>query len=419
MASTSFVPTKSITYYYKIESVTMILPNNVKTTIEPTKVESFALIKDFTNNYLPLFRFSTLLSAYQLYNIIDNKDTVRFHIRITEYKYDYSRNVLKKQSLIDDIFCTIIEEETPNLDKKIIENAKNTTEAIGTESLNDFGSYMELYLFRESDLNAIKNMSNVVITNSNMTTVCTYLFSSAGIQKMLMSPLHNNNTYSQILIPPYTLVGALRFLEQNYGFYNTYSTIFFDFDTGYMVTHKMPCNTYRLGELKTLSLYVGSDDSSQAFYSGIIEKSTNDVMINITKNAAAFTNSSLTKDQIQGTNIVTIDQSTGNVTRSNSTTSNVGSRGTQVLVNKYNNSYMVNAEAYKTNESAVALTANIKMCSVNYFTPNKEYNVILEDSEANKIYKGLYRLTYAAHTFTRKGEEFEVSTVANFSRYTS
>lgn len=418
MASNSFDPSKSITYYYKVESVTMILPNNNKVTIQPAKVESFALIKDFTNNYLPIFRFSTTLSAYQVYNIIDNKDTVRFHIRITEYKYDYDKNVLKKESLIDDIFCTIIEEETPNLDKKIIENAKNTSEAIGTESLTDFGSYMELYLFRESDLNAIKNVNNVVITNSNMTTVCTYLFSSAGIKKMLMSPLHNNSSYSQILIPPYTLVGALRFLEQNYGFYNTYSTIFFDYDTGYMVSHRMPCNTYRRGEVKTLSLYVGADDSGQSFYSGLIEKSTNDILINITKNAASFTNSSLTKDQIQGTDVVTIDQSTGNVSRNTSKSTNVGNRGIQVLVNKYNNPYMVSAEAYRTNESSVSLTCNIKMCSVNYFTPNKEYNVILEDSEANKIYKGLYRLTYTMHTFTRKGEEFEVSTVANFSRYT-
>lgn len=419
MSNAKFDPNKSITYYYKIESVTMILPNNNKVTIEPTKVESFALIKDFTNNYLPIFRLSTLLSSYQVYNIIDNKDTVRFHIRISEYKYDYERNVLKKQSLIDDLFCTIIEEETPNLDKKIIENAKNSSEAIGTETLNDFGSYMELYLFRESDLNTIKNVNNVVISNSNMLTVCTYLLSSAGVKKMLMSPLHNNNYYSQILVPPYTLVGALRFLEQNYGFYNTYSTIFFDYDTGYMISHRMPCNTYRRGEVKTLSLYIGADDSSQTFYSGLIEKSSNDILINITKNAASFTNSSLTKDQIQGTDVVTIDQSTGSINRNTSKSKNVGNKGIQVLVNKYNNPFMVSAEAYRTNESSISLTCNIKMCSVNYFTPNKEYNVILEDSEANKMYKGLYRLTYATHTFTRKGEEFEVSTVANFSRYTN
>lgn len=419
MSSTNFDPKKSITFYYKIESVTMILPNNNKVTIEPTKVESFALIKDFTNNYLPIFRLSTMLSSYQVYNIINNKDTVRFHIRITEYKYDYEKNILKKQSFIDDLFCTIIEEETPNLDKKIIENAKNTSDSIGTESLNDFGSYMELYLFRESDLNAIKNVNNVVISNSNMLTVCTYLLSSAGVKKMLMTPLNNTRSYSQILIPPYTLVGALRFLEQNYGFYHTYSTIFFDYDTGYMLSHKMPCNTFRRGEVKRMSLYIGADDSSQTFYSGLIEKSDNDILINITKNAASFTNSSLTKDQIQGTDVLTIDQTTGAINRNTSKSSNVGNRGVQVLVNKYNNPFMVSAEAYRTNESAISLSCNIKMCSVNHFTPNKEYNVILEDSQANKMYKGVYRLSYATHTFTRKGEEFEVSTIANFSRYTN
>ena len=418
MNNTNFDPSKTISYYYKVESATMILPNNKKINIETTKIDSFALIKDFTNNYLPVFRFSSTLSAYQIYNIIDNKDTIRFHIKISEYKYDYNKNVLKKSSLIDDLFCTIIEEETPNMDKKLMENAKYNGEAVNGEKLNDFGSYMELYLFRENDLNIIKKVNNTVITNANMTTVCTYLLSSAGVKKMLMTPLHNNNVYEQILIPPYTLLGAFRFLEQNYGFYNTYSTLFFDYDTGYMISHRMPCNTYRRGEVNKISLYIGAEDSSQSFYSGIIEKSSSDILVNITKNAASFTNSSLTKDQIQGTDVITIDQSTGNINRNVSKSNTVGNKGIQILINKYNNPFIVSAEAYKTNEASVSLTCNIKMCSVNYFTPNKEYNVILEDSESNKLYKGLYRLTYATHTFERKGEEFQVSTVANFSRYT-
>lgn len=411
-----FDPKKSFRYTAQIESIKILVDGKKDIELTTTRVESFKISKSYDELYYPLFQLNLSLSAAHVFYIIENKDKIKFHVRVTSVKKTFNDEFIKKEDIINDILTTYIEEETPNVDKNLIDSVHNGSAFIGEECLNDFGSHMELYLFRDKDLNAGKTNVNYVFQNINITDILAFLLSTSGSKKVLMSPVENGTSYPEILLPPFTIIGCFKYIEAQYGIYSTYATIFYDFDVVYFLSKKLPCTAFRREEQKRVTINISKDDKSDTFFPGIFEQDKQPI-INVTKGAFQMTNASLTKDQIAGTDVLMIDND-GNSTEIKPNVSvNGNNKNKQIVVNNYSNPYTSKCEDYKINETSDNLTLNLTDCPVNLFTPNKEYSIVFQDQKLNTAYKGLYRLSNIAHSFTKQGEYFTNSSVLSLYRY--
>ncbi|WP_171567710.1 hypothetical protein, partial [Brevibacillus sp. MCWH] len=193
--------------------------------------------KDYENDYFPVIRLDLSLTTELYHEIIENKLDVKFRLRFQKLVVDENDKVLFKKDVFNSIFTAFIDESTPFLSKKEYEEAKKTTvlDEKGQHNAALSGNDVTFYLFNESDLLNSKKIISTVISSANMTQTLAYLLSSSGINKVLMVPLDNSSSYSQIIIPPLTTLGNLIYLDNQYGFYKTGSLIFFDTDCLYIL----------------------------------------------------------------------------------------------------------------------------------------------------------------------------------------
>lgn len=410
---------EDIKYFrYRLESVKMMIPGKNPIEIEPFRIDSMDIMKDYDNLFFPVFRISMTLRNEDLYALIKNKTGVKFHVRMISYEYEENSNKMKsKKNVFDEVFTTFLEDETPNLDEKTMQSVKEVNRKTDDDrDLNDFGSFIELYLFKEKDLNTGKASVNYVLKNCKVGDAITFLLSKNGMRKVLMSPLENRNTIPEIWIPPTTVIGGLYHIEQQHGLYNTYATIFFDIDAMYILNRRMPCTAWRNGEKRRTTLIVASDLVAESFYTGTYEENGN-MMVNITKNAVAFTNSSVVTDQVSGNNMLVVDQNTGDISRVKTNTVQRGSGNYHVMVNAYSNPFLVRCEEFNRTENSKVVTLNISDLDMSMFTPNKEFSMVFKDNKINKDYGGLYRLSQAIFKFTKHDNDFKISGTFTLKMY--
>ncbi len=237
-------------FKYAVDILTVIINDKVY-ELDPNFITFLSLEKDFDEDAFPVLQMEFSLNDSLYYEIIKNKEKVQFKIRIMKYLYDENNklrsndenNKLRSRSqLINDVFISFIEEETPEIDKKIKSKVSDESLLIANKSLR-------LFLFKKLDLVNTKNYINGVFKNVTMTELLSYILSTSGIKKVLLSPLHNVQRYDEIRIPPLTLLDTLDYLENVYdGFYNNGSTKFFDYDCMYFIDRGRRNNVYRNNE---------------------------------------------------------------------------------------------------------------------------------------------------------------------------
>ena len=135
---------------------------------------------------------------------------------------------------------------------------------------------------------------------------------------------------------------------------------------------------------------------------------------NITKNAINVMSSSITEDAIIGNNTIMVNSITGESTTIDSTS--IDRTGNyKVMVNKYDNPFIIEAEK-NDNEDSFICQINLKEFDIRAFTPNKEFLVHYEDERSNKEYGGVYRLTKMEFVFGKDGSMFTVSGLMTLKR---
>lgn len=397
-----------IRYKYKIQSAELLLPNKSPYTIDPIKISDIKIEKDFEVNFFPLFSFTLALSIDEYYMILENKTNIQMKLRFEYSKFDNNETELFTKLIFNDIFSFFIDENTPNFDKEIYNKQKEVENRGENGNLRDFSNSIELYLFKENDLNNSKKIINKVITRGTMLDSITYLLSSAGFRKVMLEPLDNNRIYNEILLPPTDVIKNLSYLENQYGFYNAYSTLFMDFDIAYLLSKKSGGGrVYKTNENRKTNLYIGSNSSPETVYSGGYTDTTS-YNIYITKDAVQFNSTTMTDDQIRGTNTLLVNGKTGDVHDITSPSIAKGNGNYSVKVDLYDNPFMV--EAIKMdNEGSYVAVINVSEFDYFAFTPNKEFMLIFEDNGIGKQYGGSYRLTKCNMNFKKEGATYSLN----------
>lgn len=397
---------------YQIGGIDMILPNKEPIAVDPIRVSAIDISKDFDSSFFPILHLVLNVSKDMYYDIIENKTSIKFRINLNSLNLSDEKQLPK--NVFNSLFTPFIDENTPYMERELTKKVRESEGTKDIVTLRDFENIIELYLFKEEDIINAKKITNVVIKRASMIDTITYLFAKSGIKSnVLMEPLDNNNIYNDIIIPPSNLLANLAYLENQYGLYNTWSTLFFDIDRIYLLSKKGGCWAYSTNEPKKVILNVGSNTSPNGIYStGGLDKGVYN--FNITKNAINVSSLSITEDAIIGNNTIMINSITGETEKIDSKSIDRGGNY-KVLVNKYDNPFIAQAEK-NDNEDSYIVNINLKEFDMRAFTPNKEFIIYFEEEKANKEFGGLYRLTKLEYVFSKDGSMYSISGVMTLKR---
>lgn len=411
------VPLNMRFYRYVVESLNILIPGSDPINVEGKMVTSIIFEKDFDNDYFPVLRLNVMLDPDRYVEIVKNKLNVKFRMRLQKYVYDNNKTVTFKKDVFNTTFCTFIDDNTPYFEGDL---SDATTAATNTEKspTQMAGKQYTFYLFNEDDVTRSKNIYNTVLDGVTMMDTVTWLLSRAGFTSVLMTNFDNKNTYDDVLIPPFPLLGTLQYLDNQYGFHEYGTLLFFDIDRTYFIDRSVKCTAWELNEYKRTTFHIkrttNPDNLSPGSYDDTDSKT---YFINVSPSSISIDNTSITQDQIDGNSLIIVNPSTGDARTITSSAIQRGDGIAKVLINKYNNTYRDNAELLKRQENSRVIQVTLGDYDIDSLSPNKEFVFTFEDTSINKDNGGSYRISYTALSLIRQGEDLVASGTALFKKY--
>lgn len=375
-------------YLYKVVEIKILNGEQVM-DIFPHSVTDITITHDFENSIYPIFRLQMVLTADQYYTIMQNKNTVKFKLRIQKF---YTEPSGEKPSLmrdwINDTFTLIMDDQVENVAGSNLDTkwSKYSSEA---EKLNCGEEY---YFYRDEVATAMKNIVNAVLTGENLTNAINYTCTVAGITNMLVSPLENQQTYPQLILPPLTVHKELQHLDSQYGFYKSGAVIYFGLKNSYILNFKGGCTAYATGESQQTNFLFLSPDQNESLESGMIMKNDGHYNIHWKVSDVQVNNQSITNDVVRGSNVTVVDPTTTSITKTSTSAVTKGSANSSIVLNQTENNWMSQTITAQNNADGTVITGSVSNVDLDALTPNKKFTLIFEDSALAMKYRGTYML---------------------------
>ena len=212
-----------VKYKYAITEFYIIL-NGVSQQFPIEKINGFRIENYFEDASFPIFKVNLVMEPSRYFEIIQNKDNVKFKMRIQSY-YTNNDSTTKSmvRDIINDVFVIFPDDSNADYEKEQKKEA-GTDKDRGNLEKNQ--NPVELFLFQDKIVNGLRSLFNGVVHNANLSTTVAYLLQTAGAKKILMSPVDNDKVFDNIVLPPQSIERQLKYLNNNYGFHE-YGTLFF------------------------------------------------------------------------------------------------------------------------------------------------------------------------------------------------
>lgn len=395
--------TRTNYYIYSIPICKILIPNSDPIDLHNDNILGFTIEKDYDNDYFPIFNLQLNLTYSQYYTIVNNKDTVRFKVRLEKTTYDEYGSSRYKEVVFDTNFSIFIEDNSSFFDKELHDK---TISLLGTAE--NRSSY-DFYLFKDTDITSSRKVINRVVDSSNMTNCIMYLLSKSGASNVLMTPLDNNSIYSDVILPPVKLIQAITYLEAHYGFYKHGTLFFYDFTTTYFINKRAECTAYRSGEFKDVIVTVFKAMNPNSKTPGNFKDSKSKTYtLHVTRDSMTMSSASIVADQIAGTNIGVINTKTN---ASIDVSPNITTRNSNqaYITNRFGNKYLPDIIKNNKYENDNIVDISLVDVDINCFEPNKKFILSFEDKSINVKHSGNYRLSYSLFTFIKQGDYYSVN----------
>ncbi|MDD3172194.1 MAG: hypothetical protein PHF63_00770 [Herbinix sp.] len=403
-------------YRYIIDPVTIMVNGSAITEVPTNRIKSFGLEKDFDFCHFPLLSVSLNIKPKIYQMIQDSRESVTFKIRIQRYSFDQTdlTNYKYKRDFINGVFTTFIDVKTPILDDTLIEydNEINNDD----NKINDLANVYTFYLFKEKDISNAAKINNLIFTSDTLTNIVTYLFYTCGVSNVLMSKLTNAALQSEVLLPPYTLTGAINYLDQQYGLYTTGSVLFFDYDRTYLLQKMAKCTAWRLNEYKKVVFSVTKiSNPNSSFPGSMVDSEKEYIYVNVTRNCVDILTDTITNDAVSGNNTLIVDPMSGGE-KVTSNAEQIGSGTYSVKMQSFENPYIKTMNNMIINENKTVINIYLTETDISEFTPNKEYVMTFEDQSVQAEYGGNYRLTFLSVEYSNQGDSYFANIMLTLKR---
>lgn len=404
---------KNFVFKYGIDKFEIIIPGEKEPiVVDPKGVGGMVIECDYEGSHFPLFRVDVTLDRVVYYKILDYKTEVRFKMRVNKYRL-FQDKMDKKSRDFDETFISFLPEED-SLTRDMVQAARNNSD----RSANETGTQkMSLYLFKEDDLIKTKKIISTVITSDSMPNITTYLLASAGFKKVLMTPMDNHSSYKEIVLPPYTMLNTISYLETRFGFYKTGAMIFFDIGTTYILKNSLTATAWRKNEYKKVIVHVAKPFNNETAMSGNkINDKDKTFVLDVEPRAVRISKPSILRDQLTGNHRLVVNPLNDATYNLKSKVEQRGDGTYNVLMNPYDNKYANSAEKFMIESSSVILRLTVNDIDRELCQPNKEFLFVFQDKKAQKKYGGNYRLIKADMVYSGAGSNMDSIALLTFKK---
>lgn len=399
-------------YEYMLD-VTIRIPGKKDYKLNDIQIEGIYLEKDYDNDHLPVLMLDTNIPKLVEAMIIKNKNDVTFTLNFTncvkdtddlEAQYD-------KKTVFSGVFTPIIPDTTPDQEKtlrKLLKEADGKTDEFDF-SMDDMANKVTFILIKKETSIAAKTIVNAVIPNVTLLEATSFLLSKAGCKNVLMSSLDNTDIISELVLLPIPMLSELEYLINYYGFHKEGTQVFMDFDTTYINRMGDKCTAWKRNEPKTVNIFISEAIRGRAA-GGSFEKG-NEVYISIDQDSYTVIDGSQALDQIEGQNVTLLNEDTTQITNISG-----GGEFTTVKSVTGHNKYIDSITALRKKESTRTIQIFASNIDMTELTPNKQYNVITNDSEIIDDITGTFRISSMSLSVLKQAGKFMPLTSVTLKR---
>ena len=411
-------------WMYHVASVILITADGEHVEIPSIRLKEMQIIEDYEHYVLPVFRVTFILEPNIYYKILQNKDTGKIYLRINKYfKSPNSNNMSMYREFIDDMFDLILDDSTEDLlysqKRQISEDNYLYVTKNDRNALKEVANTITFFLFRSKSIEGIKSSNaNVILKNATIADAIGYLVTKSKIDNVLFAQPDNTEINDILLIPPLSVLKSFQHLDLYYGIYKTGSMLYFGIKYVYIIPYNGNCVAYASGEKKkTVVLIPKTSDIYHTTTLGELykEDESSTYIVGDYKTLSAR-NESISNNYIMGNDADMMDAYTGEsiVNLSNATTKT--KNFLRLLENKTENKYLAQMYTAQTRSGSSVISVSCQDIDIDCISPNKEYQILFEDTIYSTKYKGKYMISSAIHTFMNTGADMSVNCTCIFRR---
>lgn len=401
-------------YRYKVEL--SYIHKSKETKITPESIKFIHIDSDYLGKKAFPIIFLGVNLEFEVYkNMISNmkEDTVVF--ALTKYIVDENNSGVVETKIVKDEFLYFFDKSNIGEDEDTAEADESEHVSSADQAIRSLN--LKLGLINLSILNMCKEIQNDVLTG-NMSSILYYYLKRGN--KVIMEPLDNNKSFTNIIIPPIpTINRLLEYLNNICSFYNSSYRFFIDLNKNvYLLSNSGNGVETKDSKYSSIMIKSSGDSSNASTKEPGIEIDTKNKCYNIYLDTSnTFTNINLYKDK-EVNKIITIS-SNGVIKQSKLDTSN-NAKGTRTSIyrifNENNNE--INNIKNLIEAEKVMLTISKAGVDCSIVTPEKSINVT--NSKVYKEYDGKYILAGKQESFIMNdGENFTCTTTLKLLRIKS
>ena len=405
---------------YKIDKLQVILSSET-IDIQPEFVSEMMVDYDYDNLYAPVLTITIALSQIEYRKIVQDKENVKFIVKLDKVFYDDSNTFLYSSNFINETFCTHIFDENPIMEEDLIQMTQEINQqddADENRSPMDMKDVYDFALFIEKNVKSGNTDINITLKSGNITDVIVHALQSAGLNKVLMSPTDNNSSISNKIFPLMNTVEFFNYLQDNVGIYNRGVLFFMDYNLNFFIDKNAYCTAWRPNEYKITNMYVLSQKSQ---YNPIVgqyiddEAKENNVFTNT--ESINITNRSVVNNVTIGNKKVLLNPKSGSISYIDEDLKQRGASITNIEIQKEKNTYSKNEHKLKLIENEFDINIILKDIDLELLSPNKCFKLIFQNTTLNDSHGGTYRLSKCLCVLTKMGDELDSYIICDLKKH--
>lgn len=404
---------------YQIQSLKIMIGDEVK-EIEPSKIARFSVFKDYDESVTPVIVVSISLNDYFYANMVKNRLKLKFHLRVRKIHVVNDNSM--KEEWFNNLFVTYLDNAQPFLNEKLSDISKNVSGNVnedGSDSSKEYSTVYEFFLFDHKTSIATRKLINNIFSGTNVTDVVAACLTNIGAKNVLMQKLDNSTSYSEVILQPTTIIGAIQTLDSMFGLYKQPHLIFFDINRTYLLpkTAKIKARVKTEPAKIILTVKDHVDTSSQS--GGYYLNTDDDVYeINVNPDDINISTSSIINDMIDANGRYLMNPNSAKLITIKPDTEQIGSSPTMRMQTlKYSKNEYI-AEHTKSTLEESTRVVRLMMGSVDseIFKPNAECHLRFQNSSVSKEYGGIYRIRSVILQTMRQSEVYRPSVTIELVR---
>ena len=386
---------------YRVNKFTLDV-NGSSEEVDPQYVSEIVIEKPYDTMFLPYFELTITIPNAVFRHMKEENIEVRAYIDLQKAYDEISMNGegqddssedhsgLGWESAIEGNFYVFSDEASVATNVKEIEEYEEK-EADNQSDLSNMTT-TRVALYNEEFLFNAKNTVNGVLQDTTPIDAVVWICNQASLSNILCSPPTVEQTYEQIIIPPYSAVKAISWVTNNYNTNDCGTLVFFDTDRGYILNKNAKCTAWVGGDARrTIVESVNNESDSYGSCCGCF-KDGEEYHVNLEENAMHFSTPSVVATQTVGSNMMVVNSATcEKITYETSATTAAMGENTKVYSNADGTS---NGDALAMSIKEASKQADCEFTAVDLdaFKPNMEISMSFTDAELSDK-GGSYRVS--------------------------